>query len=70
MITESNIKTAKQMARYIAQGDPQRDENGNIVVDTVTCGTCGRSWNDAMVTSYTPAPSARCPFEYWHSRSK
>lgn len=32
-----------------------------------TCGTCGRSWDDAKATSLTPAPSARCPFEYFHS---
>ena len=32
----------------------------------VTCGTCGRSWDDAVVTSMTPAPSARCPFESFH----
>ena len=31
-----------------------------------TCGTCDRSWNDAIVTSYTPAPAGRCPFEHWH----
>lgn len=35
-------------------------------VDKVTCGTCGRSWNDAIITGSTPAPSARCPFEHWH----
>ncbi len=34
--------------------------------DRVTCGTCGRSWDDAIVTSMTPAPSARCPFEAFH----
>ncbi len=34
--------------------------------DLVTCGHCGRSWDDAIPTSYTPAPSARCPFESWH----
>jgi hypothetical protein len=34
--------------------------------DVVTCGTCGRSWDDAVATSATPAPSARCPFEYSH----
>lgn len=32
----------------------------------VTCGGCGRSWDDSVVTAYTPAPSARCPFEYDH----
>lgn len=30
------------------------------------CGTCGRSWDDAVVTSITPAPSGRCPFEHFH----
>lgn len=34
--------------------------------DLVTCGTCNRSWDDAIVTTWTPAPSARCPFEYFH----
>ena len=32
-----------------------------------TCGSCGRTWDDAIVTGVTPAPSARCPFEYRHS---
>lgn len=35
--------------------------------DRVTCGTCGRSWDDAVVTGMTPAPSARCPFEAFHA---
>ena len=34
--------------------------------DLTTCGTCGRSWDDAVITGMTPAPSARCPFEYYH----
>ena len=34
--------------------------------DMATCGTCGLSWDDAIPTSYTPAPSARCPFEAFH----
>jgi hypothetical protein len=34
--------------------------------DVVTCGACGRSWDDAVVTSWTPAPSGRCPFEDDH----
>jgi hypothetical protein len=34
--------------------------------DPVTCETCGCCWDDAIVTSWTPAPSARCPFEYFH----
>lgn len=32
----------------------------------MTCGTCGRSWDDAIITGITPAPSARCPFEPFH----
>jgi len=31
-----------------------------------TCGECGLSWDDGIVTSMTPAPSARCPFESFH----
>jgi hypothetical protein len=34
--------------------------------DRATCFTCGLSWDDAIGTSWTPAPSARCPFEYFH----
>lgn len=34
--------------------------------DIVTCWTCHRSWDDSLPTSLTPAPSARCPFEYEH----
>ena len=38
-----------------------------IVGDTVAeCGNCGRLWDDAVITSWTPAPSGRCPFEYEH----
>jgi len=32
-----------------------------------TCGDCGLSWNDAVPTAWTPAPSGRCPFEYFHA---
>jgi hypothetical protein len=32
-----------------------------------TCGECGRSWDDAEVTSMTPTPAARCPFEAFHA---
>lgn len=34
--------------------------------DKATCGHCGLSWDDGKVTSMTPAPSARCPFEAFH----
>lgn len=32
----------------------------------LTCGTCDLSWDDDIPTSYTPAPSGRCPFEAFH----
>lgn len=30
------------------------------------CGECGRGWDDAVSTAWTPAPAGRCPFEYEH----
>jgi hypothetical protein len=43
---------------------------GQEAEDLVTCGECGLSWDDSIVTSMTPAPAARCPFEYFHSLKK
>jgi hypothetical protein len=43
---------------------------GEPAKDRVTCGTCGLSWDDSKPTEYTPAPSARCPFEYYHKTTK
>jgi hypothetical protein len=45
---------------------PQFDEGGNVIVQTATCGVCGRSWNDALITGVTPVPSGRCPYEAYH----
>ena len=39
---------------------------GQEAKEKMTCGTCGLSWDDAIPTSLTPAPAARCPFEYYH----
>ena len=41
-------------------------KDGEEAEDRATCGTCGLSWDDAIPTSLTPAPSGRCPFEYFH----
>jgi len=45
-------------------------EIGSDVLDDVpalaTCGSCGMTWNDALISERTPAPSARCPYEYEH----
>ncbi len=32
-----------------------------------TDGNCGLSWDDSIITGMTPTPSARCPFEAFHS---
>lgn len=32
-----------------------------------TDGVCGLSWDDTKVTSLTPVPSGRCPFESFHT---
>ena len=39
---------------------------GDKVPGRTTCGACNLSWDDDKVTSMTPAPSARCPFERFH----
>lgn len=44
--------------------EPRYDDDGNEIVIVATCGTCGRSWNDAAVSVWTPVPAGRCPFEY------
>lgn len=41
------------------------DDMADAVTPT-TCGVCGLSWDDGVSTSMTPAPAARCPFEYFH----
>lgn len=47
-------------------GRLQRDDDGRPVIDVATCGACGFQWNDALITSVTPAPSGRCPNERAH----
>lgn len=43
--------------------EPFFDADGREIVNVATCGTCGRSWNDAQISDVTPAPAGRCPFE-------
>jgi hypothetical protein len=35
-------------------------------IDGRACKICGRVWDDAIPTAYTPTPSGRCPFEAFH----
>lgn len=46
--------------------EPQLDDDGRVREDIATCGECGKSWNDALISERTPAPSARCPYESVH----
>jgi len=42
------------------------DEDDETAADPMSCGTCGLTWDDAVITSMTPVPSARCPVESFH----
>lgn len=68
----------ERVANFIARADnltpvpnarPRYDDDGNEIVDIATCGTCGRSWNDAAISTVTPVPAGRCPFEYDHDEA-
>lgn len=48
------------------RGDGKCERHGKKIGDVVTCGHCGLSWDDSIPTEWTPTPSARCPFEYFH----
>ena len=41
-------------------------KKGQPAGDRVGCAHCRLYWDDAVVTSMTPAPAARCPFEAFH----
>lgn len=42
------------------------DPDDSSAIAPATCGTCGLTWDDGKITSWTPAPSGRCPFEPFH----
>ena len=48
------VKPLATQAEIDSAGDPVQD------------GECGLWWDDAISTSYTPAPGGRCPFEAYH----
>lgn len=54
----------------VLPGERQRGVDGQPMVCLTTCGHCGRTWDDALITSMTPVPSGRCPFEYDHIYSE
>lgn len=64
-----SFNTAKAYARHVGIKYVGRNTPAPASFKTrATCGTCGRTWDDSISTStsVTPAPSARCPFEYYH----
>ena len=57
----------EQIVLEIPEDYPVRPlKENDPATNRATCGNCGLSWDDAIITSMTPAPSARCPFEYFH----
>lgn len=56
------VRTDDRGVRYVEAGAPIPAS----FVAPVICGSCDRRWDDSVVTSVTPAPSARCPFEALH----
>lgn len=59
------IKTDKRGVEYVE--DASYDDLRYLLpAGWALCGTCDRAWNDAKVTSVTPTPAARCPFEAKH----
>lgn len=64
----ASFRTYPNGARRVL--DPARylQRTGRTLHDLCTCGTCGRVWDDSHGSAVTPAPSARCPFEYSHHR--
>ena len=56
------IHTDWRGVRYVGAHRP----TPKSFADPATCGSCHRTWDDAVTTSVTPTPSARCPFEDWH----
>lgn len=63
-----STRTMDAAERELAEAQTIRlDDDGQPIVETATCGTCGRSWNDAAISGRTPTPSGRCPFEADHA---
>jgi hypothetical protein len=67
VVRQARKRTARKTHQPIPADFPvQPVRAGQSAADAVTCGHCGLTWDDAIVTGMTPAPSARCPFEYFH----
>ena len=50
-----SVQPLTEQAEIEAATDPMMDAQ------------CGLWWDDAIPTTYTPTPTARCPFEAFHA---
>jgi len=60
------MKTTSKVGKVPKSFAVQPLKHGDNPPGKATCGHCGLSWDDDKVTSMTPAPSGRCPFETFH----
>lgn len=60
--TRPSYRTDKRGVRQVLDVKRYRETHPASIV--ATCGTCGRSWDDAHIAGpWTPTPMSRCPFE-------
>lgn len=75
MTTEQRIKELEEIIKKnqhdlrVSQAEG-KDIDPDDIKPTTACGTCRLSWNDDLSSTWTPVPSARCPFEYIHEEVK
>lgn len=55
---------------YASVLDEIRATDETDPANVAECGACHFRWDDSVITSLTPAPSARCPNEYNHEEEE
>ena len=53
-----------------AQDELEAEQDETDEREEAQCGACGLTWNDAAVSSKTPTPGGRCPFEHIHEEAE
>jgi hypothetical protein len=53
-----------------AQDELEAGQDETEESEEAICGSCGLTWNDAAVSSKTPTPGGRCPFEHVHEEAE
>lgn len=64
--TRATSRTAVNASCPSLTAKRRTDSDGRPISAMTQCGTCYRWWDDAIITSMTPVPAGRCPFEYDH----